>query len=138
MNKKNSNTNNKVDKNKTSSKFQLRKPLGPRKLIIKIFSNFKRKNLHKSPHFWFANFFFLFFTFKIFQISLYLNEFAIMIPKDEAMNNLIYLNNTQLSKMNPQELHKYLDELEKLKEERKIKKQMERLNQFENENIKNI
>jgi hypothetical protein len=35
------------------------------------------------------------------------------------MNYLIYLDNKQLSRMNAEVLRKYLDELDKIKEERK-------------------
>lgn len=115
------NQNSKSDskfQTKTDSKFKMRKIAGPRKIAQKIFVNFKNKNLHKSPSFWIVNIFFVFFTIKMIQFALYANEFTIMLPKEEAMNYMMYFDKGMLSKMKPEVLHKYLDELEKKKEER--------------------
>jgi hypothetical protein len=107
-------------KSKTSIKYTLRRPNTPRQLLIKMFKNIKQKNLYKSPKFWLSNILFMFIVLKTFQMYFYLKEFEITIPKEEAMNNMIYLDNKQLSKMDPAILFKYLDELEKKKEERKL------------------
>ncbi len=107
-------------KNNTSAnKFKLRKPMGISKLMFRIFANFKRKNLYKSPSFLFSSFLFIFFTIKVTQFAMYVQQVAVTIPKEEAMNNLIVVDNTQLRKMQPEVLNKYLDDLEKLKIERK-------------------
>ena len=53
-----------------------------------------------------------------------MSQFSVPIPKEEAMNNMIYMNTAMMRRMKPEVLHQYLDELEKQKEERKSSKQI--------------
>jgi hypothetical protein len=119
-------------KNSTQKKFKIRKISGPHKLLKAIFVNFKNRNLYKSPKFWFVTTAYIFFVIKAIQYTIYVNQFTVAIPKEEALNSLAYIDNNILRKMNPQVLHDYLDKMEKEKEKRKIQKQISNNNTIHN------
>jgi hypothetical protein len=104
-------------KTTTSSKFKRIK--GPKRLLVSILSNFKQKDLYKLPSFWFANAIFCFFTIKLIQLGFFINQFAVAIPREEGINNLMYLDGNMIKGMKTEVLFKYLDDLEKQKNERK-------------------
>lgn len=112
-----------INKKSTSSRFQrAANRANPSRLIKNLFLGFKQKNLYKKPTFWLANLIFVFFSFKLVQFSLFLNQFSVMIPREEGINNLIYLDTNVIKGMKPDVLFKYLDDLEKMKFERQGKR----------------
>lgn len=115
-----------INKKTTTNKFKRIK--GPKRLLINILSNFKQKDLYKLPSFWLANAIFCFFTIKLVQLGFFVNQFAVAIPREEGINNLMYLDGNMIKGMKTDVLFKYLDDLEKQKNERK-------LNITENKNI---
>lgn len=112
-----------INKKSTSSRFQsAANRVNPSRLFKNVFLSFKQKNLYKKPAFWLANLIFVFFSFKMVQFSLFLNQFSVMIPREEGINNLIYLDSNIIKGMQPDVLFKYLDNLEKMKFERQGKR----------------
>lgn len=114
----NYNNNNKQD---VRNKYKVR-PKNPKTLITNIFSGFKKRNAYKSPRFWITTAVFIFLSIKCVQLSLYVREFTVMIPKEEAYNNMLKYDKNTLKNMKSQILNEYLDNLEKLKHERQNKK----------------
>jgi hypothetical protein len=108
-----------INKKSTSSRFQkAANRANPSRLFKNIFLSFKQKNVYKQPSFWLANLIFVFFSFKIIQLSLFLNQFSVAIPREEGITNMIYLDSNIIKGMKTDVLFKYLDNLEKLKSER--------------------
>jgi hypothetical protein len=60
-----------------------------------------------------------FIFFKTIQLGLFMNAFSYTIPKEMMKTNMLILNTKDLKNLKPEILNKYLDELEKKKEERK-------------------
>ena len=56
---------------------------------------------------------------KSIQLGLFMNAFSYTIPKEMMKNNMIIMNSKDIKNLKPELLNKYLDELEKMKEERK-------------------
>ena len=112
---------NSPKKGKSSEKYKSKTPLN---IMRRILRNFKEKNLYKKPSFWLTNIFFIYFLIKAFQTSLYLNQMSVSIPREVAINNLMYLDSNAIKGMKTEVLIKYLDELEKQKNERKDNKQI--------------
>jgi hypothetical protein len=112
------NSDSKNPKKKTGSRFRIK---GPITIIKRIHTSFKNKNLYKKPSFWIANIFFLFYVFKIIQMSIYMNQFTVVVPKTEAYNNLLSVDKGLVKNMKIENVMNYLDELENKKKERKEK-----------------
>jgi hypothetical protein len=108
-----------INKKSTAARFQkAANRANPSRLFRNVFASFKQKNVYKQPTFWLANFVFVFFSFKLIQFSFFLNQFSIAIPREEGINNLIYLDSNVIKGMKTDVLFQYLDKLEKLKTER--------------------
>jgi hypothetical protein len=118
MNKKNLDKKNEKDKYKTKRKFAFRNISAPWKIFSKISKSLKKKNAYKSPYFWLTNFAFIFIVIKGIQLSKYLNQFTLTIPKEQAREQLLYIDRHTLKNMKPEVLNEYLDQLELRKKER--------------------
>ena len=127
MNNQNEKVSKKEGNNRKNTASRFRKIKSPSRIFLGILSNFKQKNVYKLPSFWIANFIFVFFSIKLIQFSYFLEQFSIAVPREEGINNLIYLDNSMIKGMKTEVLFKYLDDLEKQKNERKIKKENEKL-----------
>ncbi len=123
MNNQNGKVTKKESINKKTSGARFRKIKGPGKILQSILSNFKQKDLYKLPSFWVANILFLFFSIKAIQLSFFVNQFAVTISREEGINNLMYLDSSMIKGMKTDVLFKYLDDLEKQKNDRKLEKE---------------
>jgi hypothetical protein len=85
-----------------------------------LLSRFIKTNKNiKSFKFWFYNILSIFFFIKTIQLFLFMKEFSYSVPKEQMKVNMMNINT--MRNMKPDVLHKYLDDLEKQKEERKKK-----------------
>jgi len=113
--------NNKNEK-KSSTEVKFKKklrtnvPLSTR--LINNFIKLKKDQVHKTYRFWIANFVFLFFFAKSIQFVLYIKEFVVSIPREEAMKNLMLSNTQNIKNVDNNILTDYLDKLENMKKER--------------------
>lgn len=119
LNKNNDLRNLKSSINNRSSinnKFKNRnKALNPANLIKRIFLNFKLKKAYKQPAFWVTNIIMLFFTLKVIQLGKYMNAMTVNVPKEEMLAKIPNYN----TNIDTEAFHKFLDEMERLKLERK-------------------
>ncbi len=119
--------NNKYDASKSSTekKFKRRKKTIP--FSTRLLNNFirlKQQKVHYTARFWITNFIFICFFAKSMQFVFYIREFVVVIPKEEAMNNLMLTNMKNIKEMDDRGLKEYLDQLEQMKIERtKLQKQ---------------
>ncbi len=123
MNNKNKNSGDKQTNHSTINKFKKVRIKGPITIMSNMLSTFKKKNAFKSPSFWMRNIIFIFISLKLFQFYRYAKEFDVIISKEEAHSDLIYLNAKSFKNLNQQALYEYLDKLEQEKEKRKILKE---------------
>jgi hypothetical protein len=71
----------------------------------------------RSPKFWLTNLLAIFLFCKTIQLFFFMQAFSYTIPKEQMRSNMISLNKAK--GMKPDVLHKLLDDLERMKEERK-------------------
>jgi hypothetical protein len=115
------NSDSKNHKKKTITRFKLKSPFT---IIKQIHVSFKKKNIYKKPSFWLTNIFFIFYVFKIVQLSMYMNQFTVVVPKGDDYNNLLTVDTKMVKNMKIDNFMNYLDELEVKKIERKEKNQL--------------
>jgi len=117
--------NNKNDKKSppksTGQKFKkIRTDIPFSTRLINNFIKLKKNQVHKSYRFWITNVVFLCFFAKTIQLMLYVKEFVVSVPREDAINNLMIndFKNLNVDKIDNTILHNYLDKLEKMKKER--------------------
>ncbi len=73
----------------------------------------------RDMKFWLGTLFYTFLFFKSIQLARFMISFSYTIPKEQMKTNMISFSNKDVKVLKPDVIHKYLDELEKMKEERK-------------------
>jgi hypothetical protein len=73
----------------------------------------------RSFKFWIGTIFYTFLFLKTVQLARFMIAFSYSVPKEQLRTNMISFNAKDMKALNPDIIHKYLDELEKFKEERK-------------------
>jgi hypothetical protein len=104
---------------KSNTKTESHKKFKPKENDTKsLFSQYLKTNKNiKTLKFWFLNVLTAFFILKSLQFFIFIKEFSYTIPKEQMKVNMLNLHTAK--GMKPEILHKYLDELEAQKEERK-------------------
>lgn len=88
---------------------------GPITLLRLLYKGLIKRNAFSKPSFWIGNVFFLFLCVKATQFFLFVKHFEVQVPRDEMINNLVFITAKNLKVTKPEKINEYLDNLEKEK-----------------------